>query len=188
MWFAAALDGEIGRLATARPGFAYVLDIASGFVPAVRTVPLGTTVEWVLEAPGIHRVRDVTGLGLHDSGPQPPVSLHLFTFTAAGTYPYADPNAGERGVIAVPVNAPVSGQVGQAFRIDWATAAPGTGRVFDVVVRVPGSSTWQPWQTGVSTLGANYTPSAPGTYAFRGRLRGASGSSRWSPAGTVTVT
>jgi streptogramin lyase len=188
VWFTASLDGEIGRLATARPGFAYVLEIAPGFVPTVRTVALGTTVQWVLEAPGMHRVRDVTGLGLYDSGPQPPVSFLTHAFTAAGTYPYADPGQGERGAIAVAVNAPDIGQAGQAFSVQWATEAPAPGLAFDVIVRVPGSGAWQQWKSGVTTTIADYTPAAGGTYQFRARLRGPSGRSGWSPAASVAVT
>ena len=189
MWFALSLDGEIGRLKTARSGYAYVLDIASGFVPARRTVDLGTTVEWILEAPGLHRVKDVTGLGLYDSGRKPPVSFQLFTFTAAGTYRYKDGPGGESGKVGVPADAPSTGQAGVAFDVTWATTAPPSGLVFDVQVKVPGSNSWQPWQSGVTSLSAGYTPGAPGTYAFRARVRQAAGSAKsgWSPAIMVTV-
>jgi streptogramin lyase len=187
VWFAASLDGEIGRLNVAQDGFAYVLDIASGFVPAVRGASLGTTVKWVLEAPGTHQVRDTRGLGLYDSGPKPSVSFQTFTFLWAGTYPYADPIGKDHGAIAVPVQAPATGHVGTPFTVTWADAAPGAGRVFDVQVRLPGSSTWQAWETGVTATSGDYTPTSGGDYAFHARLRGASGKSRWSPPVAVAV-
>src|SRR4029453_18215238 len=63
MWVAIQEGGEIDRGHSAPPGRSFVLEIASGFVPAVRTVPLGRMVQWVMEAPGMHRVRDATGFG-----------------------------------------------------------------------------------------------------------------------------
>jgi plastocyanin len=188
MWFALALDGEIGRVPTARAGYAYVLEIAPGFVPVQRTVALGTTVQWVLEAPGLHRVKDTTGLGLYDSGPKPPVSFQLYTFTAAGTYPYHDGPGNEGGAIAVRVDAPSSGPSGEAFDVTWASAAPPAGRVFDVQVKVPGGS-WQAWQSGVTTLSASYIPCAAGAYRFRARMRqgGGSAGTLWSPSTKVKI-
>ena len=188
LWFTSLLDGEIGRIPTARPGFAYVLDLAPGFVPATRTVPVGTTVEWVLEAPGKHEVEDRTGLGLYDSGPQPPVSFLTHRFADAGTYPFGDPVDGDRGRIEVPPSAPATGQVGTPFRVTWGVGEPAAGLVRDVQVRAPGSG-WQPWQTGVTTGQASYTPAAAGAYELRARLRSpGAAASDWSPAVTVAVT
>jgi streptogramin lyase len=188
MWFASLLDGEIGRIEIAKPGVAYVLDIAPGFVPASRMVPLGTTVEWVLEAPGDHEVEDRSGLGLFDSGPQPPVSFLSHRFVDAGTYPFGDPVDGDRGRILVRPSAPAVGQVGTPFRVTWGIDAPAAGLVRDVQVLAPGGSGWQPWQTAVTTGHATYTPTAAGDWSFRARLRepGAAASD-WSPVATVTV-
>ncbi|HJP65949.1 MAG TPA: hypothetical protein VKA30_06575, partial [Actinomycetota bacterium] len=189
MWFVASLDGEIGRIKTARPGYAYILDIAPGFVPAVRTVPIGTTVEWVLEAPGLHRVVDATGLGLYDSGPKPPVSFLTYRFGTAGTYPYADPRSGNRGAVAVPVTAPATGQVGAPFEVQWASPPlPGAGFVFDVQVRFPASTTWQNWKVGTTLTADSYVAAGAGAYAFRARTRNGTTASMWSPPATVTVT
>jgi plastocyanin len=188
MWFASLLDGEIGRLRMAEDGVAYVLDIAPGFVPAARTVELGTTVKWVLEAPGKHSVRDRSGLGLYDSGPQAAVSFLIHAFDDSGTYPYDDVATGDQGKISVPVTAPTTAISGVPFDVTWAlgTAPPGMAR--DVQVQVPGSSTWLPWQTAVATGSAQYTAEGGGTYSFRARLRGAgSGATGWSPPVAVTV-
>jgi streptogramin lyase len=188
MWFAAALDGEIGRLRTARAGFAYVLDIASGFTPTVRAVQLGTRVEWVLEAPGMHGVQDSTGLSLFNSGLKPPVSFFVYRFVAAGTFPYSDPGSARTGTIAVPVNAPSAGQTGVAFQVQWALGSTPANRVYDVQVQLPGSTTWEPWKTGVTINHAAYTPSGAGSYGFRARIRQEATASGWSPPRMVTVT
>jgi streptogramin lyase len=189
MWFTNALSGEIGRVQTAKPGVGYVLDVAPGFVPAQRTIALGDRVQWVLEAPGTHEVRDTTGLGLYSSGPRAPVSFLRHTFTAAGTYGYEDTTNGDTGTIGVPVNAPATGPVGSPVKVTWASADAGAGLLFDVQYLPPGSGTWVGWKTGVSTRSGSLVPTATGTYQFRSRLRdGSSGDATdWSPPAAVTV-
>jgi streptogramin lyase len=190
MWFANALSGEIGRIQTAKPGVGYVLDIAPGFVPAQRTIPLGDRVQWVLEAPGTHEVRDTTGLGLYSSGPRSPVSFLRHTFTAAGTYGYQDTTNGDAGSIGVPVNAPATGTVGSPIHVTWSTVSPGPGLVFEVQYLPPGSGTWVSWKTGVLTKAGSLLPTGVGTYQFRARLRDGVGgaASDWSPPVSVAVT
>ena len=149
MWFANALSGEIGRIPTAAPNTGYVLDIAPGLVPAARTIALGDTVQWVLEAPGTHRVFDETGLVQFDSGPQPPVSFYQHAFEWAGTWGYQDTINGDAGSIGVPVNAPASAAVGSRIPVTWATAAAEIGLFFDVQYLPPGGSDWVTWKNGV---------------------------------------
>jgi virginiamycin B lyase len=189
MWFTNALSGEIGRIQTAQPGVGYVLDIAPGFVPAQRTISLGEQVQWVLEAPGVHEVRDATGLSLYHSGPRSPVSFLRHTFAAAGTYGYEDPQNGDTGSIGVPVSAPATGAVGSPIHVTWATAAPDAGLVFDVQYLPPGSGTWATWKNGVTGKSGSLIPTGVGTYQFRARLRNGSGSagSDWSPPASVIV-
>jgi hypothetical protein len=189
VWFANALSGEIGRISTALPGFSYVLQIAPGFVPAARTTGLGTTVEWVLEAPGVHRIADTTGLGVFQARPRGPVSFLKQRFTAAGTYPYVDARWGQAGSIEVPVNAPPTGTIGQRFTVAWAIAAPSAGRVFDVQYLPPGAGSWLTWQSGTTATSASFRPNAGGSYQFRSLLRTSDGtaSTDWSPARSVVV-
>jgi virginiamycin B lyase len=189
MWFTNALSGEIGRIKTAQPGVGYVLDIAPGFVPAERTISLGDTVQWVLEAPGLHEVEDATGLRLYDSGPRPPVSFLRHVFTAAGTYRYVDPPTGDAGDIAVPVDAPSRGRIGTPFQVTWATVDPDSGLVFDAQFLPPGSGSWLTWKEGVRTTGGTFVPTAGGRYQFRARIRSEerSAGSKWSPPESVVV-
>jgi streptogramin lyase len=190
MWFTNALSGEIGRIQTARPGVGYVLDIAPGFVPAQRTISLGQKVQWVLEAPGVHEVRDTTGLSLFTSGPRYPVSFLRHTFTSAGTYGYEDTQNGDTGSIGVPVNAPTTGIVGSPIHIRWSTVDPSAGLVFDAQYLPPGSGTWVTWKDGVTSRSGMFMPDRAGTYRFRARLRNGSGTGRsdWSPPASVAVT
>ncbi len=188
MWFTNALSGEIGRIQTAQPGVTYVLDIAPGFVQPNRTVQLGGTVQWILEAPGFHEVRDATGLGLFGSGLRPPVSFHRHTFTAAGTFGYVDGATGDAGSIAVPMRAPATAVAGLPASLAWATGAAGAGRVFDVQVRLPGSAVWHAWRTGTTDLGGSFVASGPGGFEFRARLRSVDGAaSGWSAPVTMSV-
>jgi streptogramin lyase len=189
VWFANALSGEIGRISTARAGVSYVLHIAPGFVPAERTTDLGTTVQWVLEAPGAHMIADTTGLGVFQAHPRGPVSFLQHRFTAAGTYPYVDAKSGDAGSIEVPVNAPSTGTIGQRFTIAWATVAPPAGQVFDVEYLPPGSTSWLTLQIGSTAISAPFRPNAGGTYQFRSRLRtsDSTASTDWSPARSVVV-
>jgi streptogramin lyase len=189
LWFAVAGSGEIGRLHVARPGTRSVLDIASGFAPRVRTARLGNTVQWMLEAPGMHGVRDSTGLDLYNSGLRPPVSFLKFAFRAAGTYPYRDRGSDHRGTIRMPVDSPARGRVGHPFEVRWALPDVPVSQVFDVQVRRPGSHSWHDLRDGTSVRGANFTPHREGRYAFRARLRdeGSGRHSGWSPPRAVFV-
>jgi hypothetical protein len=59
-----------------------------------------------------------------------------------------------------------------------------------VQVETPGSSTWTPWQTGVTTSSAAYVPSAgAGTYQFEAQVQSDSSSavSGWSPPVSISV-
>ena len=57
-------------------------------------------------------------------------------------------------------------------------------------VKTPGSTNWSPWQTGVTTLTAMYTPTQTGTYQFRALLRNSllSKASGFSSPGKVVIT
>jgi virginiamycin B lyase len=187
LWFAARADGEIGVIHAAPRGRSFVLDIASGFTPALRTVPIGRTVEWVLEAPGMHRVHDDTGMDLYDSGPQPPVSFTTFRFPAAGTWAYEDRPGGRRGKIGVNLIAPATMQTGSSQRIGWANADAPAGALFDVQIRRPGDSGFSPFRASTTDHGGAFSPHVAGAYRFRSRMRTADGGTGYSPVHTIRV-
>ena len=89
--------------------------------------------------------------------------------------------------------APEGGTQTTGFVLTWATGAEGVlsrGWVADVQVAVPGVADFAPWQDGVTTASATYTPTAgAGQYRFRARLRHstAPSGSGWSPAVAITV-
>jgi streptogramin lyase len=189
MWFANALSGEIGRIPTAAPNTGYVLDVAPGFVPAERTIALGDTVQWVLEAPGDHRIADETGLVMYDSGHRSPVSFFAHTFGFAGTWGYMDTINGDTASIGVPVDAPATAAVGSRIPVTWATQAPPTGLFFDVQYLPPGGSHWVTWKNGVTSQSGSLLASGVGTYQFRARMRdqGHTAGPDWSPPASVVV-
>ncbi len=190
LWFTEADGNAIGRVNVAPRGASFVLSLAAGFAPRLRRAALGDLLQWTFFGPGVHSVVDTTGLGLFDSGPRPIVSTFVLELTAAGRYFYRDgtpPHA--TGVLAVALDVPESGTVGAPFSVDWATRAPGGGRVFDVQVRVPGAANFSPWLLGTEATGAEYTPEQPGRYRFRSRMRDPeSGANlRYSPPAAVAV-
>jgi streptogramin lyase len=189
VWFVASQDNEVGRIHTAKPGHKYVVDIASGFSPSRRVAGMGTTVDWIFEAPGNHSVHDATGMGLFDSGPLPPVSFFSHVFTAAGSYRVRDRGTGPVGMIAVPPEVTRHGTVGHGLPVTWATAPAHAGFVYDVQVRLPGHTAWTAWKTGVIARTGNYVPHDTGHFAFRARLRKlAGGQAGYSPLRVATVT
>jgi len=187
LWFAARSDGEIGVIHAAPAGRSFVLDIASGFTPSVRTVSLGRMVEWVMEAPGMHRVHDRTGMDLYDSGLVPPVSRTTFRFPAAGTWGYEDGTGGHRGKIAVNLDAPATAHLGHAVHVAWATAGAPDGAVFDVQVMRPGEHSFSDFRVGTATHGGTITPHLAGAWRFRSRMHDAHGGTAFSPVRTIRV-
>jgi hypothetical protein len=92
------------------------------------------------------------------------------------------------GTIDVPVRAPATGRRDTPLTVTWATATPTGNSTFDVQVELPGTTTYVPWQTAVTSTHAAYTPGAGvGTYRFEARRTDQSGASDWSPAVSVSV-
>lgn len=188
IWFTSREDGEIGVIHAAPAGRSFVLEIASGFTPAVRTVSLGRTVEWVMEAPGMHRLRDLTGMGLFDSFPNPPVWFGTYRFTAAGTYPYSDgPPGRRRGKVAVGMSAPETAHTGTSVHLSWALTGVPQGATFDVQVQRPGEHSFSGFRTDTAAHGASFTPHLTGAWRFRSRMQGAGGGTAFSPVTTIRV-
>jgi virginiamycin B lyase len=172
MWVAIREGGEIAKLHSAPANRSFVLEIASGFVPALRTVPLGRMVQWVMEAPGMHEIRDSTGMDLFQSFPNPPVWFGTYRFRAAGTYPYRDGTPAHfRGKVAVAIDAPATGHVGSPLHLAWALAGAPQGATFDVQIQRPGAAGFSAFRTDTATHGATFTPQQPGNYRFRSRMQ-----------------
>jgi virginiamycin B lyase len=196
LWFAEWGGRRVARLSTAVAGRAYVVSLASGFAPKVRTLAAqGITVQWSLYGPNPTNVLDASGMSLFGTRtPRSFVSFYRFAFTAAGSYAYLDAEApAHTGTIKVPIVAsPTSGNVGTSFTFTWASAPPPLGYVFDVRIKRPEDLAWPTtlWQKGVTTLGASFVPDdGPGTYSIQARLRKTTNGhfSGWSPVRSVTV-
>ena len=77
-----------------------------------------------------------------------------------------------KGTVVVPLKtakAAVTG--GTRITVTWATVTPPSGLVFDVQRKPPGNTTFQDWQTGVTTRSASFVTATPGTFSFRSRVR-----------------
>jgi len=174
LWFTEADANAIGRVNVAPPGGGFALSMDAGFSPRLAPVPLGGTMKWMFIGPRLHSVRDASGFGLFDSGPQSMVSYYSRSFTAAGTYLYKDGVGSSRGApeawVTVPVSLPASAGVNQPFPITWSTTPPAAGIVFDVQVAMPTSLAFLPWQTS-SQAADSYVATNAGTYRFRARMR-----------------
>ena len=161
------------------------------FVPATARPGQGVNVLWSFTGPSNHTVTDMSGLGLFDSGPEPPGSTFAYLFTAAGTYSYhCTIHPSMQGQAKVPLLiSPITGSVTTPFSIVWASVSAPAGLIYNVQVRRPGSSTWANWFSGTSPS-QSFTPDAGvGTYSFRARVKSSSGPTAigWSTVKSITV-
>ncbi|MFN2590262.1 MAG: FG-GAP-like repeat-containing protein [Actinomycetota bacterium] len=163
------------------------------FDPATASTHRGVLTNWTNSGSSTHTVADSSGMGLFSSGNIAPGGAYSFRFTAAGSYAYrCTLHSSMTGTVQVPIGAaPAVGTATTAFTVQWASAAPPSGYVFDVQVKVPGGSfvQWSP-ASGWTQTSSTYTPTAgPGVYEFRARLRkSATGAaSGYSPAVSMTV-
>jgi streptogramin lyase len=171
IWFVTAVGNTIGRWTIAQAGVTHVLSMDSGFVPVVQRVPLGESAQWTFNGPSTHSVTDASGMGLFASGPKEPISFFTHTFGACGAYVYKDITvAFGRAGIDVRVLAPTTGSVGVAFTLTWAIPSVPAGFIEDVEVWEPGAPGFVALTSTTASAGP-YTPTVPGVYRFRARLR-----------------
>jgi plastocyanin len=169
----------------------------SDFFPRRTTAAQGDTVRWTNDERKRHTKHSATsvgggkGVGLWDSGLLERRQSFEFAFAYAGGYRYfCRLHKDMDGSIRVPTLAePPSGGTGTEFTVIAGTEDAGADLVFDIEKREPGGD-FEPWMTGVTTSRVTFTPTAPGEYAFRTRLRRLStgGASGYSPAATISVT
>jgi hypothetical protein len=169
-----------------------------GFFPRTAYLQQGFAMAWQVarSATERHGVTDASGVyggqgGGLDSGLMRPGQAYYFRFFAAGTYPIRDAATGHTASVVIPVQvSPPDPQAGQKdYEVRWAFDTPPHEYVIDVQVRRPGSAAWTAFRTGTRANKASFSPSGPGTYAFRARFRRAGNgeASGWSPAATTTV-
>jgi streptogramin lyase len=180
VWFAENGGNNIGTIRLPNLRIHYIFYIPNRFfIPNITLLPTqGDTVSWLMLNPGIHGIADASGMGLFQTPNGVPIGeTFQFSFTGAGSYAYDDPfNTAAKGTVKVPiVVTPVVGAVDTA-QVTWASADPPAGFAFDVQVKRPGTSSFVPWRTGVTSLTATFGPSDPlwagtGTYRFRARMR-----------------
>jgi plastocyanin len=180
-------DPVIVRLTVAAQQDVTVED--SSFSPSSPTPAQGATVRWSFSETHTHAIRDNKSLGLFDSGSKDPGTTFSYAFGAAGTYTYACTiHPTQKGTIKIPLKVATTAAKDVPLTVTWASA-PLAGYVYDVQVRLPGTTTWTNWKIDTTELRGDYTPTLEGTYEFRARLQRISNSklSVYSPISSVSV-
>jgi plastocyanin len=163
---------------------------ASAYAPTMANAPQGKTVQWTNNHTTNHAIVDSSGMGLFGSGNIAPNATYSFVFTSAGTYAYRDAaTTSMTGKVTVPLVLARSSST--SVTVTWASAAPPSGYVADIQVRLPGASAFVNWRSAQTGTTASYTrPTGKnGQFTFRARLRKpATGkASMWSPASAITL-
>jgi plastocyanin len=162
------------------------------YEPAVEPARQGDLVPWAFYGSIPHTVSDSTGMHLFDSGLRAAGAHYVFEFDAAGTYPYRCLDLSHppmMAVVQVPTKAkPHQGPVGTSFQVTWSSAAAPSGFVFDVQIAKPGQP-FKDWSIGTTHRQRKISPSLPGRYRFRARLRMLidNSSSQYSPPSEFRV-
>ncbi len=168
------------------------LQVTDGGYQATVRLPMGTDARWSVLASdtGNHSITDGHPTGLFDSGSLTPGGSFDFQFNAASNYYISDTATGDRGGVVVPMTvAPSSGATTTTFTLQWATAPPPSGYVYDVQIKRPGDTKFSNWMLSQTGTGTNFHPDdGGGTYTFHVRVRRLSGGYvDYSPAATITV-
>jgi outer membrane protein assembly factor BamB len=179
---------------SAGPPVGTYVDIGDSFFDPTDAIghDLGTAVQWTNIGLLKHTATDTTGMDLFDSGSLSTGGTYTYTVIAAGIYSYQDSlHSGVTGTVKAPmILTPTSGTTSTVFTIQWATAAPSSGFVYDVQIQRPGSTAWSDWKTGVTTTTATFVAdSGKGTYSFKAHMRQSStgNSTNYSPFKSIVV-
>jgi plastocyanin len=167
------------------------------FTPATSKPKLGGSVLWNFVGPSDHTVTDSSftangGVAFFDSGIVSAGGYYVFTFQAAGQYPYiCSIHAGMSGTVKVPMTvAPTTGSTTTVFTVTWASGGPPVGYRFDVQIQKPGDPGFLDWLPGTALKTSTFTPNAGvGTYLWQARLHRLSDgdTSSWSAPVSVVV-
>jgi streptogramin lyase len=197
MWFAETAGNKIGTISLPNFNLINIYYIPNRFfVPnEISLANQGETVNWLSLNPGLHGISDASGMGLFGTPNGVAIGgTFSFAFTAAGSYPYDDPfGSGAQGQVNVPISVqPAVGAPGA--QVTWASAAPPPGFAFNVEVEQPGSGTFIPWQTGVTSLSTTFGRgdplwAGPGTYQFQAQLENTTNgaASGFSAPGSISL-
>ena len=126
------------------------------------------------------------------SGTIAPGGTYTFTFVGAGIYKYnCTIHPSMTGTVKAPmILTPSTGSLTTVFTIEWGTAPPPNGFVYDVQIRRPGSSDFVDWITGTALPAATFVADdGTGTYDFKAHVKNLSNgkSADYSPFKTITV-
>jgi outer membrane protein assembly factor BamB len=153
---------------------------------------IGTAARWTNNGTKSHNVVDNQGMSLYNSGTIAKGATWEYTFIAAGIYKYyCTLHTSMTGTIKAPVIlTPTSGGLSTVFTVQWATAPPPSGFVYDVQIRRPGSTAWVMWKSDVTTTSATFVAdSGKGSYDFKAHIQKVSNgkSANYSAFKTIVV-
>jgi len=187
----ALVTGAALLVLPAHAGSTRTVDMSlSGNVPKTATVLQGTTVHWN-NVDTIWTHTSTSDQGFWKSPLIEPGQTYDQTdaFLNAGTYGYhCTQHPTLVGTVRVPLTWTGSSTTG--WKIIWSSAPTlPANRKFDVQVKKPGSSSFDAFKTGTTTLSAKFNPAKSGKYVFRARTRNTSNGkpSDWSPTHTFTI-
>ena len=181
--------GLLAGLAPAAVGASHdvtIQGVSAGFDPSDLTIGLGDDVRWTNGDMIGHTSTQSAGVSLWNSGVLGADDTFSVTLTAAGTYPYhCNIHSSMTGAVRVPPQ--VSVQSNGKIKVIVASEAAADGFFFDVQRR-DGNGDWSLWKEEITKRIVRFTPASSGDYSFRARLqRESAGSSKWSPAVSVTI-
>jgi hypothetical protein len=132
----------------------------TGFSPDVVVgFGYGKQVEFDFLGPSTHSVIDSNGLGLISSGPKGIGGTYLVTLPGAGRYDFKDGYSSATGTIKVPMAVfPSSGTIRTKFTVTWAAGPPPAGFVYDIQIKLPGSTRYVNWKMAQTAPSATYVP------------------------------
>jgi outer membrane protein assembly factor BamB len=115
-----------------------------------------------------------------------PLTLLLVLAVSLGAWATAASGAGATVTPLGPLSVGPGPQPG-SYSISWANTDPPSGFVFDIQTEPAGTDTWTDLVTGTTARGETFTPTVPGPYSFRRRLRNTANdqTSNWSTVLTL---
>ncbi len=176
---------------TPAPNTSYVSVTDSAFSPTAVNIRAGQRVQFSFFGPSQHSAFDASPLALFNSGLKSPISYYAYPYMQAGSYPVHDANSTKSTTVGVS-DVLSAGAVahGRPVTIWVSSGALPAGRVSDVLVMTPGSSSWTTLATGLTAASTTYTPAAAGAYKFTSRTRNSAtgAATGYAPAVSLTAT
>ena len=157
------------------------------FMNGTQTVHLGDSVVWSFQdAPTPHTT---TSNQLFWRSSQHTTGTYTVPMRFAGRFAYhCEVHPDMTGAITVPLVHSGSSTAGYTLRWSSASTTP-TSRAFEVMVKIPGTTTWAYLRKASRLATQFYNPTKTGLYSFRARTRNVTNglASGWTPILTLRI-